>query len=489
MDFVWGALWGWIPGACGPFSARQTNQAPYSLDMSGGLHIPRRQSPAQVEGLFERQRTGDRIGYRIQLVLTLAACGMVCGPTFVVEFAWVPALICFLVRMTGQHAVLEPLAFDRVLWLTLAFWSLAAVSVLWTFGDRAAWLGDVQGVRFFPVLLIIWCVLDLRSWVIVALLAGGTLGLVAQVAHLIDVKSGGMLELPIARMPGRISGWWDPVSGGTLLVGLLGVWLAPVFWARSRRARVLGVLGASATLAGVLMTGTRGAWIASAMLVPCAAGVAMWRVRPLKRVLVPVMAIVVAGGIGLSWAWALGGDGLRERVKSAAGEVRMVFESRNYDSDTGMRLAMWEWALAAWRSEPILGVGAGGYPSWVRSRTPEQAAALGAPAETAGRVHAHAHSWLLHVLATLGSVGGIVLLVVLALGVWSGLTAREDERDGALAAGPALGIIGLALAGLFDTVTVNQQTTLMLCVLLALCLARRPSDRRRLGDDGGGGER
>ncbi|MBY0312992.1 MAG: O-antigen ligase family protein [Phycisphaerales bacterium] len=444
--------------------------------MIGGLHIPRWQSPAQVEALFARQRTGDRVGYAIQLWLTLAACGMLFGPTFVVELAWVPALICFLVRMTGQHAVLEPLAFDRVFWSTLAFWALGAASILWTFGSRAEWLGDVQGVRFVPILFIIWCVLDRRSWIIAAVLAGGVLGLVAQLAHLIDVKSGGVLGLPIERMPGRISGWWDPVSGGSILVALLGLWMAPVLWSRTWRVRAAGMIGACATMAGVLLTGTRGAWIAAAMLVPIAAVIALWRVRPMRRVLAPVSVIAIAGVVGVAGAWTLGGEPLRQRVRGATTDLRLVFDSRNYDSDTGMRLAMWKWASAAWRSHPSAGVGAGGYQPWVRSRTTEQATALNAPGETAPRVHAHAHSWSLHVLATLGSIGGLVLLAMVGLGAWSGLTARGNEHMGALAAGPAIAIIGLGLAGLFDAITVNQQTTVVLFVLLALCLDRRPAE-------------
>lgn len=446
--------------------------------MPGGLHIPRRQTPAEVDELFLRQRRGDPTGYRIQLVLTLLGCGLLFGPTFAVEFAWLPALICFLVRMTGQHAVLEPLAFDRVLWAALAFWGLATASVLWTFGDRSAWFGDVQGVRFIPALFIVWCVLDRRSWLIVAILIGGTIGLLSQVAHLIDVNTGGALGLPIHRMPGRISGWWDPVVGGSMLSALLGMWLAPALWGRAWTVRGLGALGACATVGGILLTGTRGAWIAAALLLPVAAGIAAWRVRPARRVLVPIAALVILGAIGAGGGWLLAGEGAKARVRNAANDVRLVFESRNYDSDTGMRLAMWRWAIAAFRDHPALGVGSGGYHSWVRSRSAEQAAALDAPAEVAPLVHAHAHSWSLHTLATLGAAGVLTLLAMLGCAIWAGLTTRDDERDNALAAAPALGVIGLALAGIFDTITVNQQTTILLCVLLGLCLARRPAEHR-----------
>jgi hypothetical protein len=41
-------------------------------------------------------------------------------------------------------------------------------------------------------------------------------------------------------------------------------------------------------------------------------------------------------------------------------------------------------------------------------------------------------------------------------------------------AGPPLALVGLAAAGLFDTIHVNQQTANLLFILLALCVPMRP---------------
>lgn len=447
--------------------------------MPGGLHIPRLQTSAEVDALFASQRRGDPIGYRVHLWLTLAACTMLCGPTMAVELAWAPALICLVVRMTGQHPILEPLAFDRVIWVTLAAWAWAGVSIAWTKGTSATWLQDVQGARFLPAMLIVWCVLDRRSWIIAAILAGSLVGLLAQWLHLIDASTGGALGLPIQRAPGRISGWMDPVSGGSVLVAMLGLWLAPALWGRGWGVRAIGGLGSALTLVGIGLTGTRGAWIAAAGVLPIAAALALWQVRPRRRVLAPIGVAMAAGLIGVGVAWASAGEHVRARLEAARNDVRMAMSDRNYASDTGMRLAMWSWALAAGKEHPVLGLGGGGYQPWVRSRGPEEARALGAPADAAPMVHAHAHSWYLHALATLGVPGLLLTLGMLGAGTWYGLigTPGGGGQGGwasALEAGPALALIGLGLAGMFDAIAINQQTAILLCVLLGLCAQRRP---------------
>src|SRR6185369_17706507 len=95
------------------------------------FHIPRPLAPEQVRQLFAQQRAGDSLGHRIHLTLAVAGCFLGMGFTSLAEWAMLPVLLCFLVRMTGQHRVLEPLAFDRVLrpFLLWAVWVVA--SVLW----------------------------------------------------------------------------------------------------------------------------------------------------------------------------------------------------------------------------------------------------------------------------------------------------------------------------------------------------------------------
>jgi O-antigen ligase len=461
---------------------------------SGVFHIPRRQTPEQIESLFAAQRTGDRLGLGIHLALAIGACFMAGWPTSFVEFAALPLLVCFLIRMTGWHRMLEPLAFDRLMRLLLAWGAWVCLSLIWTVGrgkqehgSAPAWLMDVRDLRFLALAVVIWPVLDRRTWLIAAVMAGIAFGQVSQLVHLTGVI-GGWPSVTFGRAAGRISGWWDPVSGGTVLCAGLGLWLAPALWGPRARMRLWGTLGVLATLGCIALTGTRGAWVGAAALVPVAIVVRLVHRRARRQALWPfgiAMACVAILAYGAAWfalhhRHAADEIGIQQRFQRGIQEVRNGFGPEGWRTDTGMRIAMWQWALAEWRTHPILGVGAGGFQPWVRVRTPADAERLGAPAGAIPGVHAQAHSTYFHTLATLGSVGFVLLIGVLGTAVVSGLRRSGDEHPSvvaeSLAMGPALAILGLACAGLFDTITVNQQPSYLLYLLAAMCLPSRPRE-------------
>lgn len=458
----------------------------------------------QIEELFRTQQSRDKRGLIIHLVLGLLACICVFVPTTGAELGLIPIGICFIIRMTGQHPILEPLAFDRLIWLILAWSGWLAISSMWSAGGGRAWIHDVQSLRFLLVLLFFWPIMQYRGLMVLALCIGGALGQCVQGVHLLSVQFGwGLFD----RFDDRISGWWDPVVGGSLLCVLLGLHMGAMLWTSAPRVRLIAGLGVAAALGGIVLTGTRGAYIGAALLVPTAiaarvifaerGGVRPWRLLA-SLLAAALLAAILAGAV----AWAVAGDRIGARVDRGVQEVRAAMQSQNYDSDTGMRLAMWRWAIAAIREHPLIGVGAGGYQPWVRAQSPERAEALGAPLAAAAKVHAHAHSWYLHSAAITGLIGLGLLVTMLGYAVISGLRERrvpESEHDryratlaGAYTAGPALGLLGLCTAGIFDSISVNQQTAVVLCVLLVLVLPSRPRPagvRQRPDAGAGTGER
>ncbi len=463
---------------------------------SGTFHIPKRQTPEQVDALFASQRSGDRIGHRIHLLLAAGGCFFAGWETSFAEWAMLPVLICFLVRMTGQHKVLEPLAFDRVVRLWLAFGTWLGVSVLWSYANGPKeWLTDVQSMRFFVLPLILWPVLDRRAWLIGALAAGIACGQISQFVHLAGIVMH-TSWMPFHRMPGRISGWWDPVVGGSVLCAGLGLWLGAALYARTTRVHLIGMAGSLATVVCIALTGTRGAWIGAALLLGIAAWILVRRTRFRAAALGAVIAIVLVGGtLGIGACVYVMSvrdpatlPGIAQRLRHGIDEVRGAGDPRGYETDTGLRLAMWKWGWAALRTHPLIGVGAGGYKPWVRAQSEEQAVALGAPAGAAPHVHSHAHSWYVHTFATLGMIGGSLLLWLIGRTFVAGI--RGPVGAGWFAQGPPLALAGLACAGLFDSITVNQQTALLFFVLIGLCLPTRPHevggrDERRVIGVGG----
>ncbi len=459
---------------------------------SDPLHIPRPLTPEQVEVLFANQRTGDPAGHAIHVALAMGGCFFAGWATSFAEWCMVPVLICFLVRMTGQHRVLEPLAFDRVIRLWLAWGAWVGLSVLWSYGRAPGvheWLNDVQSLRFFALPLIFWPVMDRRSWLIAALVAGTGCGQIAQIVHLVTITLH-TAWMPFHRDVGRITGWWDPAVSGSILCAGLGFWLSAAVFARTVRTHLIGVAGSLATLACIALTGTRGAWIGAALLLGIACGILLRRSR-FRRLAIGIMAAAVLAvctlGVG---AWMYVADatdpsslpGIAQRLRHGVDEVRDALRPRGYESDTGLRIAMARWGWAALRTHPLFGVGAGGYRPWVQSRTEEEAAELHAPAGARPRVRSHAHSWYIHTFATLGMIGGVLLLWLMGSAVLSGLRGGHDS--GLFARGPPLALLGLAGAGLFDSITINQQTSLLFYVLIALCLPCRP---REAGNSAWGG--
>lgn len=444
---------------------------------------PRNFAPAQIDALFAAQRENDPLGHRLHTACAAVALAGISLPTTLAEWAMVPLCVCFLVRMISHHAILEPLWREPVAWLTLAFCALVGASVIWSVAlegpqTRARWVDDVGPLRFALMVPLLWPVLDRRAWLIAAILVGVGLAMASQALHALGLT----LNLPALtwpRQPGRVSGWLDPVVAGSLLAAAAGMLLALTLGVRSARTCGLSALALALTLVAVLATGTRGAWIGCALALVAGLVVITAPIRPFRRVVaVWVLAGVLAVAAGAA-GWFLAGDAVRQRFHTGVSEVSTALERDDYASDTGARIAMWKWAVRAVGHRPILGVGAGGYRPWVvrtiRAQSPTQTD------DTLARTlpHRHAHSWFLHTAAITGLAGLLVLSALFAAALKSAVRAPARPRETALGLAPALGLLGLFGAGIFDTITVNQQTAALFWALVALSLASRPAAPQR----------
>ena len=396
----------------------------------------------------------DAIGDRVMLLLGMG--GLVClfGPVTVTELALIPMIAFFLVRVVntfpiwihgfGQPTVLVSLA--------LVAWMLIALG--WS-EDRAHGLAEIGQLRWLFAMGFLFPIIEHRARLIAAMCVGLVLG---QAGQLLDAVNGfgiGPIAALVENHEGRIAGWWHPVVGGGILVAAMGLHMPAAMWG-SGRTRWLGLAGLSVSAIGVLATGTRGAWAAGGLL--CIIGlVLMMRVRrvPIRRIaLVSAIAAVLVGITGFVIR-----DSIKIRIDETRAELREM-EAGDYSSYSGRRVRMAHEAINAFRSHPIQGVGTGAYEEWCAS----QSQAYGA----------HAHNAPLHILATLGVVGGVlwaVLLVVVLVNAY-----RWGTRPGAspYAMGPMLAIVGMMLASLTDCVQINAQSVAMLGVLIGLCPAYAP---------------
>lgn len=458
----------------------------------------RKLSPAEIDEQFASYRARDPLGLKIHLAFAALACFFAGWPTAYVSWAALPLLIVFIVRMFTHHKSLGPLFYDPISWLTLAWSAWLALSLLWS-RDRATGLDEVGQLAWGLYIPLLYPVLDRRRVLIAALILGILCGNATQLAHALGLRFD-LHWLTWNRLPGRNSGWWDPVVGGSILCAALGLHLGGLAFGRSLRERCIAAAGTGITIIALVATGTRGAWIGAVGLVLAMTLVAMLslarhttntrRRMPRKEVAALIAAMLIAG---LLWAgFGLAFDRLVEpRFRSAVKEVEAALDGRDYNTDTGRRIAMWQWAWAAWRCEPILGVGAGGYRAWVQheaalhaSADPNACPHHGPLTRGGADVHDHAHGTIQHAAATTGAIGAAILLVLGRFAFLGGfkpvLTRPREDRwtteSGYERAGPGLALLGLACAGIFDSLTVNQQTWNLAMILVALSVSCRPRE-------------
>lgn len=437
-------------------------------------------TPGEVDDLFAGLRARDPLGHGVHTVFACAACFFAGWPTTWLEVGWVGALACCLVRMLSHHRILGPLVWEWPLRWMLVWLAWSGMSLMWTAGTRQEWLEEWGVIRYALLIPALWPVMNERRWLIAALAAGVLCGNLSQVAHAV----GRMAEidwLTWSRFADRNSGWWDPVVGGSVLCGALGLHLAALFLGRGVRERTFGGVLTGATIVAIAATGTRGAWIGAAGLMAFALLLGVGRAlrapersKDLKfngaRLAIGVVAAVAFAGA----AWFVAGPTIASRVQETRAEMDRAMQG-DLSTFTGQRLAMWGWSWRAVREHPLQGVGAGGFRAWADAC---KAADARRRDESARKpmLHSHAHSWFIHAAAVTGTVGLGLMLALLLVCVRNGLSMGPARgRAVGYDAGPALALFGLAAAGLFDTIHVNQQTSYWLWLLVALCMRIRPT--------------
>lgn len=372
---------------------------------------------------------------------------------------------------TQRYIFLQP-----VVWLGLAWMAWQGLGLLWT-PDVARGVEQFGAIRFLAAIVAVWPVIRRRSWFIAAAAGGFLVGNAAQAAVAIGVRYDIQWLVPSfePRVAGRNGGWWPAVAGGEMLVAALALHLPAALMGRGR-ARVVAVLGAAATLAGILATGTRGAWIAAGLLTLIVAVVAIRRSASPGRTLAIIAAAGVALGAGV---WFAAGDAISRRVTAAREEVRTAIHRADFNSDNGLRVLMVLWALDAVREYPLGGVGTGGFTAWMRERG--DSIDLAAYERFVRQDHGHCHNALLQAAAANGVPGALLLGGLLGLAAWTGMARLRREDLGTYRAGPAFAVLGMLLLTPFDAFNLSAQTAAVLGAMIALSPAWRPGEGAESG--------
>ncbi|RNC82671.1 MAG: O-antigen ligase family protein [Phycisphaera sp.] len=403
-----------------------------------------------------------RWGHQFHIFVATLTCLNIALPMSYIE---VPAAVLIGMLFARLYATwrLYPAFLKLPIFLAATLFALMSVVALTWSADPAHGLDDIDSLRWFLLVPALWPLRHLRRWFIfcvtLSYLAANTCQLVQALAF-----EFGWEHLDFDAYPDRISGWLSPASGGSVLIAALGLHLPaalkpthPLRWP----ARVLSVI----SLIAVFATGARGAWIAAALLVAFAIAYAVWQTRQRTKMLIASCVLAI---VAIPVGWIVLGDEIQSRVDEANREIRGALESEDYATSTGARINMWIWGGRAFADNPLVGVGTGGYKAWVQSEQVEH----GIDPETQP-IASHAHGMYVHLAATHGAIGLLISLLV-GITILFASVPREGESD-TYQAGLFMGIVGVLLAGLFDTVYINSQTAAVLWLFVALSL--RPSNK------------
>ena len=404
---------------------------------------------------FERMHARDRIGDRLHLLFACIAMVGIGGPVSIVDIAVLPMVVFFLVRVVNTfpiwiHGFGQPVVLCGIL---LAAWM--GVSLLWS-SDPSAGLEHMSELRWLAMIGFVYPVIEHRKLLIGCLCFGFFAGNVAQVFDAFNGFGNEWLADRLWHYPERVSGWWDPAVGGSMLVAAVGLYLPIALFGQDwSKARIIGLLGFMVSIAGLIATGTRGAWIAGAglMLVAVLVGIGTKRWSRKTMVVGGVIAVVVVV-IGSAAAWNV--QSVADRVTNAKEELARAAEG-DYLTSMGVRVSVGRQAIDAGLAHPIGGLGAGGFGDWMQQQTPEIL-----------DDHSHPHSSILRLLSEQGIPGvliGVLLVVVLMTSSWR---CVHHEDRGTLLMGPFYAIVAVILVSAFDSVLLNVNTAAHIGALAAL---------------------
>lgn len=407
-----------------------------------------------VDALADARRR-DTPGHWAHVVAATVYVGSLATMTNPVVWTLVVLSAIALIRLPHTWRTYRFLLHDRIglLLVALALWHTA--SLLWS-PDTTEARSELGAFRVVVTPLLLWPVIEYVAWMIAAFL----IGLVMQNF----VQVGQALEW-IERKPGdndRLRGMVHPIMTGTLLtIGMC--WHISAILLGRLRLRVLCLIGLLAAGVGLIFTGSRGPWLAAAIVVPSSIVVIALR-HPSARKAALLLALM--GLIGAAAAWPLAGDLIVQRFQKTQRDVDRVERGR-YQGDVGYRLASWETAWNLFLEKPLIGQGVGGYGEGMKRS--QHADVL--------KADTHAHSVYLHTLASTGAIGGLLLaaIVIGSLGrAWKDRIDRIDRVDHPFAAGTFFGLLAWLIAGIFDASHLNGQMFGVFAAMIAITLPLRP---------------
>jgi O-antigen ligase len=403
--------------------------------------------PGNVRAIAQAALACALFTYPAGMVVAAVVPGIAAGALLIGSILTLPFTLARRTELAGAEDV-APVA---ALFVFLAIGGLGAT--LW---HAPAWL-VINYSRLFCALALIGAIRLLKppEWVFYAGCACG--GLLAGAYAVWQIVGEGATR---ASGLEAYFGWQRATIFGALSVvlGFLPILADPPGWRPAGRLLLgAGVIGG--VIAAVL-SGSRGAWLACAVL-------ALWRVGRGGLWAAAVLLVVI---IGASIMLPV----LSGRWDAAFGDI-MLYSAGQSETSLGLRFGMWQAAADAFVAHPLFGVGPLGFHAVLAERVAEGLAS------TRMLAFDHAHSDVMHALATGGLVqlAGLVAAFV-APWIYFRRVARRRPCPAARA-GMAL-IVAFVVLGLSDTMFVHRIAlsayVIFACVLMGYAGMRTEATTR-----------
>ncbi len=402
---------------------------------------------AEIEHALRYGREYDWIGHHVATILAMLYLFLIPLATAPKEWAFALLAIWTVIRIPHTWRSYGALMFMPVVWVATLWMLWLFAGLMWS-SDIEQGLGELKVLRVLAIPLLLWPILDRLPWLVLAALAGVLAQNGVQVLQEI-----GWISSPDSG-EGRLRGLIHPIHSAMWFSAAL-LWHLSATCSTRGAWRWASVVLMASSLIGLIATGSRGPWIAMAVALPLMMGVVAVR-RSHSRM--PMLIVAAMAFVGIAGIWLTSPALIRDRLDDARQEITNAREHQVYWTSTGLRLALWGWAWEVWKTSPIVGVGAGDFPSeYPELASFKAAAAIAreqslieevpgyAEAKAAGQdvtklrfyrrgerhaanrldylLRGHAHSTYLQTLAAQGLIGLVLLAIML------GVIARQCWRD------------------------------------------------------------
>lgn len=383
------------------------------------------------------------------------------------------ALVAALLLLLGQGNRTASLRWHGVLWLPLALAAFALGSMAWSH----TYLAGVEAVRWLLIALIAWLALNTLTRERVPLLARCIHGGAAAASLWAAWQFWGDLALfPQGPQPASTfvnRNFFAEFAVCSLPFGAL-------LLARARTVRGAALLATSLGLVvtAILMTGTRGALVALALLCGLALPLAAWRCRALAGVRLRAAAAAIAlfaATVMVLGSIPTGNAAILQEGYGSTAIARGLLRAEAInasDHSLGIRMQMWRATLRAIADRPLAGLGAG---AWEAEIPRYQAG--GAQIET----DYYAHNEFLQLVAEYGLLGWVVLLLLAGWLLHAAWQAWADAGEEADAERPVRAVFLCSLLALMVVSCIGFPWRLAVTgALLAVCLGGLAASQARL---------